>query len=474
VALEFCEITPGSGKKIAVDRVTVGADTLEIQVVKLGLGADGSVPSILSPGQQAMADSLPVVIASNQSNLPVVLAAGSANVGDVDVLTVIPGTGATQLGKAVDSAAGATDTGVALLVIRDDTLTTLAPADGDYTCLRVNSDGALHVVSTGGSAGTEYTEGATDASITGTAILWEDTSDTLRAVSAAKPLPVAVISIAAGDNNIGNVDIVTLPALPAGTNNIGDVDVLTLPAIPAGTNNIGDVDVLTVITGTGATNLGKAVDNVAGSTDTGVLLLAVRDDALTTLSPADGDYTQLRVSSTGALHVTGAGGGTQYNEGDTDATITGTALLWEDASDTLRAVSNTKPLPVQQAQLVATLDEVRLGANASAVGLDMYQNLALLATKQAVKATPGGLYGWHIHNPNTSNAWVQLWNLASASVTVGTTAPHLTLFVPAEGGVEMIFPLGLGFGTAITAAATTGASNGTAPSTGLVVNLFYK
>jgi hypothetical protein len=35
-------------------------------------------------------------------------------------------------------------------------------------------------------------------------------------------------------------------ALPAGTNNIGDVDVLTLPALAAGTNNIGDVDVLTL------------------------------------------------------------------------------------------------------------------------------------------------------------------------------------------------------------------------------------
>lgn len=60
---------------------------------------------------------------------------------------------------------------------------------------------------------------------------------------------VDVLSIAAGDNNIGNVDVVTLPALPAGTNNIGDVDVLTLPAIPAGTNNIGDVDVLSIAAG---------------------------------------------------------------------------------------------------------------------------------------------------------------------------------------------------------------------------------
>jgi hypothetical protein len=53
-------------------------------------------------------------------------------------------------------------------------------------------------------------------------------------------------SLPAGDNNIGNVDVVTLPSLPAGTNNIGDVDVLTLPALVAGTANIGDVDVLTL------------------------------------------------------------------------------------------------------------------------------------------------------------------------------------------------------------------------------------
>lgn len=53
-------------------------------------------------------------------------------------------------------------------------------------------------------------------------------------------------SLPAGANNIGDVDVLTLPALVAGTANIGDVDVLTLPALPAGTNNIGDVDVLTV------------------------------------------------------------------------------------------------------------------------------------------------------------------------------------------------------------------------------------
>jgi hypothetical protein len=47
---------------------------------------------------------------------------------------------------------------------------------------------------------------------------------------------VDVASIAAGDNNIGNVDLAS--AIPAGTNNIGDVDVLS---IAAGANLIGDV-----------------------------------------------------------------------------------------------------------------------------------------------------------------------------------------------------------------------------------------
>lgn len=52
--------------------------------------------------------------------------------------------------------------------------------------------------------------------------------------------------IPAGTNNIGDVDVLSLPPIPAGTNNIGDVDVLSLPPIPAGTNNIGDIDVLTL------------------------------------------------------------------------------------------------------------------------------------------------------------------------------------------------------------------------------------
>lgn len=52
---------------------------------------------------------------------------------------------------------------------------------------------------------------------------------------------VVTTALPSGTNNIGDVDVLSLPSIPAGTNNIGDVDVLTLPAIPAGTNTIGYV-----------------------------------------------------------------------------------------------------------------------------------------------------------------------------------------------------------------------------------------
>lgn len=55
----------------------------------------------------------------------------------------------------------------------------------------VNPDGSSI---SGGAGGTQYTEGDTDASITGTAVMWEDGSNTLRPASAAKPLPVEIIA----------------------------------------------------------------------------------------------------------------------------------------------------------------------------------------------------------------------------------------------------------------------------------------
>ena len=79
---------------------------------------------------------------------------------------------------------------------------------------------------------------------------------------------VDILSIAAGDNNIGNVDVVTLPALPTGANTIGTVNIGTFPDNePFNVSQINGVTPLmgNGITGTGSQRVTVASDNTAFS-----------------------------------------------------------------------------------------------------------------------------------------------------------------------------------------------------------------
>lgn len=95
-------------------------------------------------------------------------------------------------------------------------------------------------------------------------------------------------------------------------------------------------------------------------------------------------------------------------------------------------------------------------------------------TAQACKTSAGSLYGLHIINSNVADAYLQLFDLAVASVTVGTTTPKQSYIVPAQGAVEMVFSVPLEFLTAITYSCTTTPTGNGDPTTGLTVNLAYK
>ena len=73
---------------------------------------------------------------------------------DVDVTRVIPGTGATNLGKAEDGQHSSGDTGIMTLGVRQDTPASFGDTDGDYVPLSMDSTGALRVnaVNAGGTA----------------------------------------------------------------------------------------------------------------------------------------------------------------------------------------------------------------------------------------------------------------------------------------------------------------------------------
>ncbi len=72
---------------------------------------------------------------------PIKLAADGAV--QVDVESMIPGTGATSLGKAIDSVIGATDTGIMMLGRHQNDSTHLVTADGDYDVPHISDYGAL-------------------------------------------------------------------------------------------------------------------------------------------------------------------------------------------------------------------------------------------------------------------------------------------------------------------------------------------
>jgi hypothetical protein len=87
----------------------------------------------------------------------------------------------------------------------------------------------------------------------------------------------------------------------------------------------------------------QKVDDAAFTltSDSVVMIGAIRDDSLSTLAAAESDAVPLRVSSTGALHVTGGGGGTEYTEDVATANpIVGTATMMErdDALSSLTPV----------------------------------------------------------------------------------------------------------------------------------------
>lgn len=213
-----------------------------------------------------------------------------------------------------------------------------------------------------------------------------------------------------------------------GTGRMATVDAVTAitNALPTGTNSIGKISDITtsVVPGTGATNLGKAEDAVHTTGDTGVAVLAVRDDTLNATSGTEGDYEMFHTTAEGALWVTQA-----------PSITNGWATFNATSGDGSTALTNTA---------------------------------------QQVKATVGTVGGWYIYNPNATATYVNFYNATSASVTVGTTNQQMVICIPATAGANVEFGNGITFATAISISATTTGGGNSAPATALEANIFYK
>lgn len=155
--------------------------------------------------------------------------------------------------------------------------------------------------------------------------------------------------------------------------------------------------------------------------------------------------------------------------------------------NTITATSGTPVLTVN----VMAWDEVTGGTStnglavsgiapsATSSGMSVYSAVSSGNTVTTIDASPGQLYGISLGaGANTSLVYVQLFNAASGSVTIGTTAPLLSYDVPAGtsgGGNNPQIPIqGAPFSTALSWACTTARSNSTGASSPCDINLFYK
>lgn len=78
----------------------------------------------------------------------------------------------------------------------------------------------------------------------------------------------------------------------------------------------------------------------------------------------------------------------------------------------------------------------------------------------------GGVYS--VYNPNGVDLWLQVFDAAStAAVTLGSTAPKLTLWLPASSAYDASYARPVAFASGIVVAPTTSYKGSTAPSLGV-------
>lgn len=196
---------------------------------------------------------------------------------------------------------------------------------------------------------------------------------------------------------------------------------------------------------------------------------------------ADADRVAAWFLRNGALAVVPTGGGGLAGILD-DATFTpGTSGVVmagfeadETATDSVDEGDGGAARMTLDRKVIVTLQPHTQGGLSTFMASGSDGSSILVATAQAVKASAGQLYGYYAYNPEAAVTFVHFYNVAAASVVVGTTNPLFTIQLPAGAAANLMFPHGVTFSNAgWSVAATTTAGGNTAPATGVSLVAWY-
>lgn len=390
---------------------------------------------------------------------------------------------------------------------------------------------------TGGSAGAwalQYVELAHGLPVVpGTGAVWAcSQSGTWNIGTVTTVTAVTAISNAlpAGNNNIGDVDVASVTgnvtvvqptaaslnativgtgtlavqAAQSGTWNITNISgTVSLPTgastvakQPAlGTAGSASADVITVqgiASGTALTISGTVTANAGTNLNTSALATVAKQPALGTAGSASADVITIQgVASMTPLLVTPAAN-SAVNMAQVAGTTTDTNSGTKSAG-TIRVVIATDQPQLTNKLLVtpdanSAVNIAQVGGTNVAVTNPLFVTPTpsttggwtpsvkngLSNTNSQVKSGAGTLGGWFVYNPNATVAYVQIYDTATGSITVGTTVAKLSIGIPATSAANLDSACGINFATAICVAATTTATGSTAPGTALDCNFWYK
>jgi hypothetical protein len=142
----------GKAEDVAFANADVGVPAMAIRRATPAneSGTDGDYEMLqMSAGRLWTSTTIDAALPAGTNAIGKLAANSGVDIGDVDVLSVVPGTGATNLGKAEDAAHTTGDTGVMALGVRSDAgasgnPTALATTTGDYIPLATDANNRLY------------------------------------------------------------------------------------------------------------------------------------------------------------------------------------------------------------------------------------------------------------------------------------------------------------------------------------------
>jgi hypothetical protein len=469
-------ITAGAGTSIAADEIvdaTLG--TVKVQYVKLvdgtldgttkvgatanGLKVDGSAVT-----QPVSAASLPLPSgAATSAKQPTLGTAGSAAADVITIQGVASMTAVKVDGSATTQPISGTITanaGTGTFNIQSNASINNAQVSG--TAVDVNSGNK--------SAGTQRIVIATDQpqltnalKVDGSAVT-QPVSGTVTATLSSTTNAGSTAKTSDYDTGAGTDTVamhgIALPAsggaVQGGTSTnpvrVDPTGTTTQPVSGTVTANIGTSGSLALDASVTGLSLAQATTT---SGQKGILNLA----AVTTAAPSytTAQSSPLSLTTAGSLRVDGSGV-TQPVSGTVSANASQTGTWTVQPGNT----------PNSTAWLVQTVPGTANGWSVQ------FTSTGITNTKIAVKTSAGIFGGYMLYNPNATVAYVQVWDIASGSVTVGTTTPTYVIPIPATTGANLEIRNGITHTAAITLCATTTATGSTAPGSVLFGFFLYK